>query len=63
MTLPPQNQRASRFAAASLIFTLPILTPLAASAFQPAGAPLRMDTNISEAQVVQAQQAWCKGLL
>jgi hypothetical protein len=34
----------------------------AARAFQ-ASAPLQMDTNISEEQVLQAQRGWCKGLL
>jgi hypothetical protein len=37
-------------------------TSLPASAFQ-VEAPLRMDTNITEAQVLQAQKGWCTGLL
>lgn len=48
--------------AAPLASALVLATPVASSAFQ-VGQPLRMDTNISEAQVLQAQQAWCAGLL
>lgn len=47
---------------ACLASTLLLTTPQAAFAFE-GGSPLRMDTNISEAQVLQAQQAWCAGLL
>lgn len=47
---------------ASLTSALVLATPLASSAFQ-AGKPLLMDTNITEAQVLKAQQAWCTGLL
>jgi hypothetical protein len=47
---------------APLSAALILATPLASSAFQ-AGQPLRMDTNITETQVLQAQQAWCAGLL
>jgi hypothetical protein len=49
-------------AGTGFFFVLTLTGPLAAQAFQ-ASAPLRMDTNISEAQVLQAQQGWCKGLL
>jgi hypothetical protein len=63
MTLSREHQRASRIATAALVSALPFAMPVAASAFQPSPAPLRMDTNISEAQVLQAQQGWCKGLL
>jgi hypothetical protein len=48
--------------AAPLASALVFGTPLAAMAFQ-AGQPLRMDTNITEPQVDQAQDAWCAGLL
>jgi len=49
-------------AGTGLLSTLLLISPLAARAFQVA-TPLRMDTNITEAQVLQAQQGWCKGLL
>ena len=49
-------------AGCGLLSALLLSSPLAANAFQ-AGTPLRMDTNITEAQVLQAQQGWCKGLL
>jgi hypothetical protein len=52
----------SILAGCSLLPALLLTAPLAASAFQ-VGTPMRMDTNISEAQVLQAQQAWCAGLL
>ncbi|MFN9545648.1 MAG: phosphoribosyl-AMP cyclohydrolase [Cyanobacteriota bacterium] len=45
-----------------LLSTLLLTSPPAVNAFQ-VGAPLVMNTNITEAQVLQAQQAWCKGLL
>ena len=45
-----------------LVSTLVLGAPLAGNAFE-AGTPLRMDTNISEAQVLKAQQGWCAGLL
>jgi hypothetical protein len=45
-----------------LLSALLLSSPPSAQAFQ-VSAPLRMDTNITEAQVLQAQQAWCKGLL
>jgi hypothetical protein len=48
--------------AAPLAASLILNAPLAAFAFE-VQAPLRMDTNISEAQVLKAQQAWCAGLL
>jgi hypothetical protein len=47
---------------ASLTSALVLATPIPSSAFQ-AGQPLRIDTNITEAQVLKAQQAWCAGLL
>lgn len=50
------------FTAAPLAAALLLAAPLASPAFQ-VTAPLRMDTNISEAQVLQAQKAWCSGLL
>jgi hypothetical protein len=40
---------------------LTLCTPFAGEAFQ--AEPLRMNSNISEAQVLQAQQGWCAGLL
>lgn len=49
-------------AGCGLLSALLLSAPLAVNAFQE-GAPLRMDTNINEAQVLQAQQGWCKGLL
>jgi hypothetical protein len=49
-------------AGSSILSALILATPLAASAFQ-VGEPLRMNTNISEAQVLQAQKDWCAGLL
>ncbi|MEB3333934.1 MAG: phosphoribosyl-AMP cyclohydrolase [Cyanobacteriota bacterium] len=49
-------------AGCTVLTALLLSTPLAASAFQ-VGTPMRMDTNITEAQVLQAQQAWCAGLL
>lgn len=45
-----------------LVSTLVLGAPQAGNAFE-AGTPLRMDTNISEAQVLKAQQGWCAGLL
>ncbi len=45
-----------------LLSAVLLLSPLAAQAFQ-VTTPLRMDSNITEAQVLQAQQGWCKGLL
>lgn len=48
--------------AAPVASALILTTPLASLAFQVA-EPLRMDTNINEAQVLQAQKAWCAGLL
>ena len=45
-----------------LVSTLVLGAPQAGNAFD-AGTPLRMDTNISEAQVLKAQQGWCAGLL
>lgn len=47
---------------APLLSALVLTAPLASHAFQ-AGPLLRMDTNISEAQVIKAQQDWCAGLL
>lgn len=47
----------------ALATSLPLVAPLPAVAFQPTPAPLRMDTNITEAQVLKAQQGWCDGLL
>jgi hypothetical protein len=49
-------------AGTGILFALTLTGSQAARAFQ-ASSPLRMDTNISEAQVLQAQQQWCKGLL
>jgi hypothetical protein len=49
-------------AGCGLLSALLLSSPLAANAFQ-AGTPLRMDSNITEARVLQAQQGWCKGLL
>jgi hypothetical protein len=40
---------------------LTLCTPFAGEALQ--AEPLRMNSNISEAQVLQAQQGWCAGLL
>jgi len=48
--------------AAPLAGAIVLAAPGPSRAFQ-AGQPLRMDTNITEAQVLQAQQAWCSGLL
>ncbi|MEB3319048.1 MAG: phosphoribosyl-AMP cyclohydrolase [Cyanobacteriota bacterium] len=45
-----------------LLSALLLSAPLSAKAFQ-VGTPLRMDTNITEAQVLEAQKGWCKGLL
>jgi hypothetical protein len=45
-----------------LLTALLFSSPLTARAFE-VGTPLRMDSNITEAQVLQAQQGWCKGLL
>lgn len=47
---------------APLASALLLAHPQAVVAFQ-VGQPLRMDTNITEAQVLQAQQGWCAGLL
>jgi hypothetical protein len=58
----PQQKKAHWPMGLPLASALILATPLAGSAFQ-VGQPLRMDTNISEAQVLQAQQAWCAGLL
>ena len=51
-----------RLLAAPVASALILTTPHASFAFQVA-EPLRMDTNINEAQVLQAQKAWCAGLL
>ncbi|MEY4352837.1 MAG: hypothetical protein RLZZ609_1078 [Cyanobacteriota bacterium] len=57
------NQKAvHRLLAAPVVSALILTTPLASFAFQVA-EPLRMDTNINEPQVLQAQKAWCAGLL
>lgn len=47
-------------ACSSLMLPLLLAAPHAAVA---AGEPLRMNSNISEQQVVAAQKAWCNGLL
>ncbi|MFN9623079.1 MAG: phosphoribosyl-AMP cyclohydrolase [Cyanobacteriota bacterium] len=57
-----QNLRAPRPVVGGLATALLISCPLSARSFE-VSTPLRMDTNITEAQVVQAQQGWCKGLL
>ncbi|MFN6339927.1 MAG: phosphoribosyl-AMP cyclohydrolase [Cyanobacteriota bacterium] len=48
--------------AITLASALTLSNPLGAFGFQ-VDPPLRMDTNISEAQVLQAQKGWCAGLL
>lgn len=50
------------FTGGALLTAVALTTPLAVQAFD-AGTPKRMDVNISEAQVLQAQKAWCAGLL
>jgi hypothetical protein len=57
-----QLRATSLLAGCGLLSALLLSAPLAVNAFQ-VGTPLRMDTNITEAQVLQAQQGWCKGLL
>ncbi|MFN9055700.1 MAG: phosphoribosyl-AMP cyclohydrolase [Cyanobacteriota bacterium] len=57
------NQKTAHWLLAAPVASALILTtPHASFAFQVA-EPLRMDTNINEAQVLQAQKAWCAGLL
>lgn len=57
------NQRSQLVGSLSApLAALVLIAPLATHAFQ-AGPPLRMDTNISEAQVLKAQEEWCAGLL
>jgi hypothetical protein len=57
-----RQKMARRLMAAPLASALILATPLAGLAFQ-VGEPLRMNSNITEAQVLQAQKAWCAGLL
>ena len=51
------------FATTTLLLALAAAAPLAAVAAAPAASPLRMDTNITEADVLKAQQGWCDALL
>jgi hypothetical protein len=53
----------SLFSSAAVMVSLTLAAPLAASAFQQGALLKRMDTNISEAEVLQSQQGWCAGLL
>gem|GEM_PF-228406 len=57
------NSQNRRLATTALLLALAGGAPLAADAAAPAPSPLRMDTNINEAEVIKAQQGWCDGLL
>lgn len=47
---------------APLVLGLTLAAPLPSEAYR-GEQPLRMDSNITEAQVLQAQDGWCAGLL
>jgi hypothetical protein len=62
MKISPSLRARAAITGTGLLSTLTLISPLAAWSFQ-AATPMRMDTNITEAQVLLAQQGWCKGLL